>query len=116
MAHVLIVEDEWLIAAQYAAVLRSAGHSIAGPFARVAPALDAIKDQAVDAAFLDISLGSETSRAVARSLDARSIPFAFLTGHASTETLSGFGEIPVLSKPVMERELLTLLGQLVRPG
>jgi DNA-binding response OmpR family regulator len=114
MARLLIVEDEWLIAAEYVAFLRSHGYSTAGPFPRVAPALAAIEAGGIDAALLDVNLGTETSMPVAHLLQARHIPFVFLTGHASRQELSIFGAAPLLSKPVMPKELLAVVEELFR--
>jgi DNA-binding response OmpR family regulator len=116
MARLLIVEDEWLIAAEYVAILRSHGHSTAGPFARVAPALAAVEAGGIDAALLDMNLGTETSLPIAHLLQARSIPFAFLTGHATKQAVSVFSAAPLLSKPVMPKELLAVLEELCPPG
>lgn len=113
MARLLIVEDEWLIAAEYVALVQSAGHTVAGPFARVAPALTAIEGDEIDAALLDVNLGSnDTSFPVARSLQSRGIPFAFLTGHAGRDGLAAFHPVPILSKPVLPQALLKILEEL----
>lgn len=114
MARLLIVEDEWLIAAEYVALVRKAGHSVAGPFARVAQALSAIEGEGVDAAFLDVNLGGgDTSFPVAQSLQSRGIPFAFLTGYGGHGRLTAFHSAPVLSKPVTPQALLVTLGKLL---
>lgn len=115
MARLLIVEDEWLIAAEYAFLLRNAGHSVSGPFARVAPALEAIEKDDINAALLDVNLGKDNSFPVARSLQTRGIPFAFLTGHADREELAAFGPTPVLTKPVAPEALLAVLQKLCPP-
>lgn len=67
----------------------------------------------MDAALLDMNLGTETSMPVAHLLQARSIPFAFLTGHATKQALSVFSAAPLLSKPVMPKELLAVLEELL---
>lgn len=112
-ARILIVEDDWLIATEYVRVLVAAGYVILGPFPKVAPALAALADQAVDAALLDLHLGAENSLAVAAALKERVIPFAFVTGHQAADLPRDLADRPVITKPVAHELLLDEVSRLL---
>jgi CheY-like chemotaxis protein len=79
---VLVVEDEPLIAIVLADILEDAGCVVVGPAYDTDQALARISSDAIDAAVLDVNLGSGlTSAPVADVLAARSIPFIFATGY-----------------------------------
>jgi len=56
---VLVVEDEYLVAALMEDMLESAGCVVAGPIPRLAQALDAASSEACDVAVLDVNLAGE---------------------------------------------------------
>ena len=60
---------------------RAAGHVGRRPVPNVRAAIDAIDQQKVEAAILDINLGKENSFPVAHALKERGIPFVFITGY-----------------------------------
>lgn len=97
---ILVVDDEWLIADALDSMLRDLGHQVLGPAPSVSRALKLIAAGPPDAALLDISLGGEKSFPIARELEARGIPFAFLTGYSRPDLPTEFSERPLLSKPV----------------
>lgn len=79
--HVLIVEDEYLLADETRRKLEGLGATIVGPASHVSQALALIEEQRVDAAILDIHLDGELVFPVADRLTALSIPFVFATGY-----------------------------------
>jgi CheY-like chemotaxis protein len=80
---VLVVEDEWLIAAQVGRTLERAGAVVAGPALSVAQALALLGDgPAPDGAVLDLNLRGETVTPVALALAGRGVPFLLLTAYA----------------------------------
>ena len=111
-ANILIVEDEWLIAEDYASVLRGAGHSIVGPCATVETALSTIKENPVELALLDMELIGETSFPVAQCLRERNIPFAFLSGHGMRDLPPAMRDQQILPKPIEHAALLAAVEQL----
>ncbi|MCQ4190789.1 response regulator [Methylocystis suflitae] len=77
---ILIVEDEYIIAADLAQLLEGLGAKV-GPAGSVADALALIARQpAIDVALLDVTLGSEKIFPVADVLQARGVAFVFATG------------------------------------
>jgi CheY-like chemotaxis protein len=117
---VLVVEDEYVIAAELREWLRDAGAEVVGPVASPEDALMLIgeADGALDAAVLDVNLGGGmTAFAVAERLERLGVPFLFASGDGEQAAARGFHARPRLEKPVSEQELLRALGQMlgVRP-
>src|SRR5262249_55134475 len=79
--HVLVVEDEALVAMVVTDALMELGYEVVGPFGRPSDALAAIKSGPIDAAVLDINLAGTMVYPVADELVARGIPFVFVTGY-----------------------------------
>ncbi|RYG34995.1 MAG: response regulator [Burkholderiales bacterium] len=61
----LIVEDEWLVAASMVDALQDAGYDIAGPVSRPRDALRLIASREIAGALLDINLRGEQSFSIA---------------------------------------------------
>ncbi|TIP27614.1 MAG: response regulator [Mesorhizobium sp.] len=110
---VLVVEDEWLIAEDIAACLRTSGHQVIGPTPSVAAALRLIGENPVDVALLDVQLHGETSLAIADELQARQIPFACLSGFGPRDVPSAFASFRFVRKPADQAAILRALAELV---
>ena len=111
---VLVVEDEYLVAALMEDILESAGCVVAGPIPRLAQALDAANSEACDAAVLDVNLAGERIYPVADILSRRNIPFVFVTGYG---VLPGeYANRPRLCKPFKVADLLDTLSDIVKPA
>lgn len=108
---VLVVEDEALIAMSLADTLMAAGFGVAGPVGTVASALDQIARGQPDFVILDITLGQETSGAVAAELKRIGTPFICVTGYSADQLPEAFREVPLLTKPYDERAVLLALDQ-----
>jgi PAS domain S-box-containing protein len=102
---VLLVEDETLIAMMMEGLLRDLDLEVVGPFGTVGDALEAIRHQAIDAALLDVNLGGEMAYPIARLLQAKKVPFVFMTGYGSETIAAPFTNVRVVQKP-LEREIL----------
>ena len=112
---IMVVEDEGLIMLTIRDMLEDLGCEIAAAESRYQPAVAAIGSTPIDAALLDVNLGpDETSYPIADALAARGIPFAFLTGYGSDGLRQGYEDHPVLSKPIEDRRLESLLRLLLR--
>ncbi len=118
--HILVVEDEYVLAHQLVRALTQEGAVIVGPAAAVAPALALIAAPvrpAIDAAILDVNLAGERVYPVAEALLAAGIPFVFASGYDALETDPRFAAIPYLVKPLTMALLVrTLIDLLTAPG
>ncbi|HJU19154.1 MAG TPA: response regulator [Stellaceae bacterium] len=113
---ILIVEDEHMIATLLAEVLEAAGWQVVGPVGHLAKALDTAASADFDAAVLDVNLGGQTVYPVAGVLDARHVPFVFLTAYGAAALVPPFCERPLLSKPFKVKELIGAVARLVNPA
>jgi DNA-binding response OmpR family regulator len=103
---VLVVEDEWLIAEQIAAVLDDLECDLVGPVPSVRDALALLADdESIDAAMLDISLRREESFPIATALAERRKPFLFMSGYADKDLPQAFRDCRLLLKPASMNEI-----------
>jgi CheY-like chemotaxis protein len=109
---ILIVEDEYAIAADLARSLEDLGVLVVGPAASVADALGMVDGEAaLDAAVLDISLRTEKVFPVADVLQDRGIPFVFTTGYDDWLVPGAYANAPRFEKPVDIRVLTRALSK-----
>ena len=111
---VLVVEDEYLVAALIEQILESAGCIVMGPVARVPAALDAVDHDDYDAAVLDVNLAGERINPVADALSERDVPFMFVTGYGASALPREYAERPHIGKPFRIAELLRMLSSILK--
>jgi two-component sensor histidine kinase/CheY-like chemotaxis protein len=97
---VLIVEDEPLVAMMLSGFLDQLGCIAVGPCITPFEALSLLRENAVDAALLDVNLGGETVYPVADMLARIRVPFVFLTGYDEESIEPRFADVARLDKPV----------------
>lgn len=95
---ILIVEDEPFVAMAIEDMLGDLGAHVVGPAGSVAEAFDALSAHPVDAAILDINLGTERSNSIATQLRLSGTPFIFATGYGKTDSADR-GDEPIVEKP-----------------
>jgi CheY-like chemotaxis protein len=110
--HVLVVEDDAIIALDLAKSLVRFGVGVVEIANSEKDALDYLDVETPDFVLLDFHLGAENALEVARVLSERGIPFALATGSARDDlSVSDLGNPPVLEKPVDPDELQIVLGK-----
>jgi DNA-binding response OmpR family regulator len=107
---ILILEDEVLLAMDLADELESAGFEVIGPATSVSAALRLLETTPVDAAVLDINLGSENSEPVAIALSGAGTPFVVLSGNSRPHQPAVFHAAPFLPKPFLASDVVNLLS------
>lgn len=106
---ILIVEDEFLVALVLEDDLRSAGHTVLGPFSNLPSALEGARRETFDVAVLDINLGGTMVYPLADDLTRRGVPFLFLTGYGPADIPVRFAQTPRVAKPYESSSLLTAI-------
>jgi len=97
---ILVLEDEMMVAMLLEDMLLDLGCRVLGPVATVAPALELLSTNTVDAALLDVNLSyGQSGYAVAEALTTRGIPFAFVTGYGANTLNPQYRGRPTLQKP-----------------
>ena len=81
--HILVVEDEYFIAAELSRSLEDMGAIVVGPVATSDKAIAIVETAGarIDGAVLDINLEGMPAYVVAETLARRAIPFVFATGY-----------------------------------
>ena len=111
---VLVVEDEWLIAAWVGRALEGAGAVVLGPAGSVGRALALLADGSPppDAALLDANLGGEAVTPVALALAGRGVPFALVTAYAADGLDGPLRAAPRVGKPFTAAGLVRAVARL----
>lgn len=111
---ILVVDDEPLIASLIADWLLELEYEVAGPVSNDTEAQRIADQSHLDAALLDVTLGSGDSFSLAEALLAKGVAVAFMTGHDARNLPEKFKGTPVLGKPfdfeVMKALLDGMLG------
>lgn len=103
---ILIVEDEYLIAADLEAQIRDDGGKLARVALSVAAAEQELRKSAdIAGVILDVNVGGTTSFGLADALVEAGLPFVFFTGYRSISIPDRFIAIPRIAKPASWREL-----------
>jgi DNA-binding response OmpR family regulator len=111
MARILVVEDEFVIAATVTDILEELGHTVVGPVASVKKGLAKIATEEIDVALLDVGLGNEDSFPIALELRQRKIPYAFATGYSQINEAE-FAHDPTITKPYRFLDLVRMIDAL----
>ena len=112
-SRILVVEDEYYLADDARYTLLQVGAEVVGPVATVDAASALIRaEERIDGVLLDVNLRGEMAFDVADALQARGIPFAFVTGYDRTSLPKRFAAAPMLGKPVSPERLIEVFEQL----
>ncbi|MEW5686148.1 MAG: response regulator [Pseudomonadota bacterium] len=111
---VLIVEDEFLVAALLEDTLSAFGCRVIGPASTVEEGLELIGSERIEAAVLDVNIDGVPVFPVADALAAKGVPFIFATGYGRAGVAQRHGERNILEKPYESRSLRHALESAVR--
>ncbi|MEO1987203.1 MAG: response regulator [Martelella sp.] len=107
--HILVVEDEFLLAERLRRGLVESGARVVGPVGNVEGARALIAEAHIDAAILDISLNGEMVFAIAERLEREAIPFVFASAHNVSDLPLRYRKYPLCSKPVEIHQIASAL-------
>ena len=112
--HVLLVEDEELVAMTMADELSSLGWTVVGPASTLEGAQALVSSGVhLDAAILDINLQGRWVHTLAEELKQRGVPFVVCTGYEMIDPDGRFGSAPLIAKPLAPHRLGSALEELV---
>lgn len=109
---ILIVEDEYFIAADLKSWIEEAGGTVLGPFNTVARCLEEIELHQPDISILDVNIRGEPVYRVAAELADRNIPFLFATGYDFFAMHPQWSHIERWEKPYDRRSMIEALKRL----
>ena len=102
---ILVVEDETIIAMTIEDALHDLGCVVVGPVGKLDAALLLARDEALDAAVLDVTIRGGKVYPVAEELRARGVPFVLASGYGDWALPDSLQNMPRLTKPFTEHEL-----------
>jgi DNA-binding response OmpR family regulator len=105
MRRALVVEDDALGGMLLQDMLTHLGWTVCGPCASLGEGLRAAREEAFGIALLDVNLAGEMCFPIADALDARGVPYVFITGYGETGLDLEERRAPVLSKPFTDKML-----------
>ncbi|MDH5760783.1 MAG: response regulator [Gemmatimonadota bacterium] len=114
---VLIVEDNYIVAAALALTFGEGGFTVLGPAASLDDATRHATEGGPDCAVLDINVRGGSTVELGRSLVARGIPVVFVSGYGEIPELHGDDDpllsVPRVTKPADPFEVLTAVSRLL---
>lgn len=108
--HILIVEDEVIIAFMLQDMLADMGATVIGPAHSLKTGLEYAATAELDGAVLDVNLGDGDSSGIADMLASRAIPFILATGYGPTT--DNKHNVTVLQKPCLAHDIERALSKL----
>ncbi|MGF7147269.1 DNA-binding response OmpR family regulator [Sphingomonas zeicaulis] len=108
---ILVVEDEYMLAAELRTALMEVNAVVLGPVGTVDATLDLLRsDPHVDGAILDVNLHGEPVYPAADELVARGVPFVFATGYDASVIPKRFAHVLSCDKPINIKKIVQAIG------
>jgi len=111
--HVLIAEDEFMVAESLRHELEDVGAIVVGPCATLEQTLAEIASEGerIDGAVLDVNLAEHAVYPAADMLAERGIPFVFTTGYDASNLPPRFANVLRCEKPISMSRVARAVGE-----
>lgn len=109
---VLIVEDEYFLAADLARAFTQAGATVLGPCGHLDNAMELMTRETADAVVLDVNLDGAFTFDLADKLAAAAVPYVFVTGYDDWGRPPENQGAPRLGKPFAAAQLVEIVERL----
>jgi DNA-binding response OmpR family regulator len=106
---VLVIEDEFLIAAMVEDLLADFECDCVGPIANLEEGVAAARTEIVDVAIINLMIQGKPAYAVTEALAERNIPFCFASGVRPTDLPERWRDRPFLTKPYVIADVRAFL-------
>ena len=106
MSRILVIEDEFLLAAHIGGILEDDGFDVIGPVGTLAEAVKLANDEELHGALLDVNIVGGRVDDVADILASRGVPFVFVTGYGRDHLPPNFRDAFIVNKPFDDKNLL----------
>jgi DNA-binding response OmpR family regulator len=103
---VMVVEDDYFVATEFAELLRARGARVVGPVPDIERGRALLEQEGLDCALLDVNLKGSFVFELAEHLIARGVPTIFTTGYDCTFLPASLQQAPCLQKPIDIRQLV----------
>ncbi|WP_374297033.1 response regulator [Sphingomonas sp.] len=113
--HILVVEDEYMLADELRMELEDAGAVVLGPVASVQDAEALIRaSDPIHGGILDVNLDGDMVFAAADLLAERGVPFVFTTGYDQSVIPERFCGVVQCEKPINLKLVTRAIGRVIR--
>ncbi len=113
-ARILVLDDEWLVAEQYANALVGAGCDVIGPFHDLEQSRQAVEGRKLDFAVVDFNIDGEEATPLIELLERRAIPFLLVSGYGSELDLADkLDDRAFLAKPASPAAIMARIAQII---
>jgi CheY-like chemotaxis protein len=106
MQRILVIEDEFFVAAHIEHVLEGEGVEVIGPVGSFQEAMVLARNEHVDGALLDVNIEGGRIDDVAAILMQRRVPFVFVTAYGRDNLPLAHREAAVVDKPFKDADLI----------
>ena len=106
---ILLVEDEYLIAAMVRDMLADLGCECIGPIANMEKGIAAAKSVTCEAAIINLVLEGRHAYEIVEALAARGIPFCFASGLPQMDVVEKWRDRPFMMKPYVLADVRAFL-------
>jgi DNA-binding response OmpR family regulator len=110
---ILVVEDEYFLGDDVAAALSGIGAKVIGPLNDLEQAMQAVSENALAGAALDVNVRGQTIYPLAQELQSRGVPFIFMTGYGRDAIPREYQHVRRCEKPFDVKELVSEMATLV---
>lgn len=107
---IFLVEDEGLIRLMLVEMLEELGHRVIAEAGTIEAAEPLARTANFDLGVFDINIGGVLITPIAEILEARHLPFIFVTGYGPEGRPASFNDKPVLRKPFLLAELASMIN------
>ncbi len=108
---ILLVEDDISICMMIEDSLLDVGCRVVGPAHTLDDAVGLAREAEIDIALIDVNLRHVEAYPVANILAARTIPFILMTGYGLSDIQDAYQDRPVLLKPFVVSDALSMLAK-----
>lgn len=116
MARVLVVEDEFIIAAHIGCLLEDAGIEVVGPAGELQQAIELAGTAELDAATLDVNIEGARVDDLTGVLAKRGVPFLFVSGYGRDHLPGPYRDRPLVGKPFEDEAFVKAVLDLLADG
>lgn len=111
---ILIVEDEPIVALNYASILADAGCDVIGPISSIGKGIEAIERERLDGAVLDIDIGGVPVDPIVAALKQAHVPYIFVS--AFSDKFGLYEDAVFLEKPTTAADLIKAVDAMLLPA
>jgi DNA-binding response OmpR family regulator len=111
---ILIVEDEPIVALNYASILADEGYDVVGPVSTIGKGIEAINREHLDGAVLDIDIAGVPVDPIVAALRQAYIPYIFVS--AFSDKIGLYADAEFLEKPCTAAQLVRAVDAMLLPA